>query len=779
MPFLGILLLVLSFSVWGNTERSFSGTLTYTYDAADRLTSVTDSLGNQVTYAYDTRDNRIQDVSKDPNGTVVRQVDRVFNARDELSQINAAGSITQLVYDAAENLTQETNPNGNATGHQYDALKRLTQTIDALSGITTIGYDVTSQPNNVATPNGANTTYEVDDLGNVLKETSPDRGITTYTHDNVGNVLTRTDARGVTATFTYDALNRVASVSYPNAAENVVLVYDTCQAGLLCSVTDQSGTRSWAYDGFGRVISETWVRGGVSKTTSYTWTPGDDLASITYPSGRTVAYTRDAIGRVTAVSSNGSSLLSGRTYRADGLVKAQTWGNGLAETKGYDLQGRLTGWTVGTLLNRTFAYDANGNQIQKDSNSFQYDPLDRLIGEPSQILAYDANSNRLLDGTGPYSYTPASNRMATGPPGSVTLDAAGNTLAYAGQSYTYNQVGKLVSAIASGQIASYTYRHDGLRSSKTVNGITTFFHYDLDGWLIAETDTAGVTLREYVWDGVAPVAQIEAGVITYLHVDQLGTPRLGTNSAGAQVWAWDSDAFGTSQPTGSVTVNLRLPGQYYDAETGLHQNWNRTYHTGLGRYLESDPIGLAGGVNTYAYTLSNPLRWVDPLGLDVGAPGFGESLIPIWGSGREAISDFQSGRYVWGTINGALAVSDVFLIGSTGKAICKGAWKGGSTAWGSVRAWYGKTRNLPKRTPVHHWLIEQNSWLGKKTPTWIKNQPWNLMPMESRAFHDSVHGWGPDAFNAAERIWYGTPDWTKLLVTDSLGKGVNSMRNDQ
>ncbi|WP_018079196.1 RHS repeat domain-containing protein [Thiobacillus denitrificans] len=78
-----------------------------------------------------------------------------------------------------------------------------------------------------------------------------------------------------------------------------------------------------------------------STAPAYTWTPGDDLASITYPSGRTVAYTRDAVGRITAVTSNGSTVFTGRTYRADGLVKSQAWGNGLAETKAYDLQGRL------------------------------------------------------------------------------------------------------------------------------------------------------------------------------------------------------------------------------------------------------------------------------------------------------------------------------------------------------------------------------------------------------------------------------------------------------
>ena len=113
------------------------GVLTYAYDAADQLVSVTDALGNQVAYAYDLKGNRTQDVTKDPNGTVVvRQVDLAFNARNFPDSINAAGSVTQLVHDAVGNLTQATDPNGHTTQHQVDALDRLVRTVDAIGGMT-------------------------------------------------------------------------------------------------------------------------------------------------------------------------------------------------------------------------------------------------------------------------------------------------------------------------------------------------------------------------------------------------------------------------------------------------------------------------------------------------------------------------------------------------------------------------------------------------------------------------------------------------------------------
>lgn len=90
-----------------------------------------------------------------------------------------------------------------------------------------------------------------------------------------------------------------------------------------------------------------------------------------------------------------------------------------------------------------------------------------------------------------------------------------------------------------------------------------------------------------------------------------------TASAALDVWSWEGEACGATAPTGSVTINLRFPGQYYDTESGLHYNWNRYYDPKLCRYVSSDPIGLDGGSNTYTYAFNNPLIWLDPLGLRV------------------------------------------------------------------------------------------------------------------------------------------------------------------
>ena len=139
------------------------------------------------------------------------------------------------------------------------------------------------------------------------------------------------------------------------------------------------------------------------------------------------------------------------------------------------------------------------------------------------------------------------------------------------------------------------------------------------GKLIAEADSAGSTQKEYVWYGMLPIAQIKYGTNAgtyYYHSDQLNTPQLMTNSTQAVVWKADYEPFGeVNIVTNTIENNLRFPGQYYDSETGNHYNYFRDYNPDKGRYLESDPIGLRGGVNTYTYVNSDPLGNKDPLGL--------------------------------------------------------------------------------------------------------------------------------------------------------------------
>ena len=120
-----------------------------------------------------------------------------------------------------------------------------------------------------------------------------------------------------------------------------------------------------------------------------------------------------------------------------------------------------------------------------------------------------------------------------------------------------------------------------------------------------------------LWATLLVVTARASATIYFVHPNHLGTPLAITSQAGAVVWRADSDPFGKANVTlSTVTMNLRLPGQYFDAETGVHYNYFRDYDPVSGRYLQSDPIGLEGGINIYAYVYNNPFRWTDRLGLD-------------------------------------------------------------------------------------------------------------------------------------------------------------------
>lgn len=163
--------------------------------------------------------------------------------------------------------------------------------------------------------------------------------------------------------------------------------------------------------------------------------------------------------------------------------------------------------------------------------------------------------------------------------------------------------------------------------------------------MLGEYDGSGNLIEETVWLEDLPVAVMQpngtGGVnVFYIHSDHVQTPKAITRPAdNAFVWRWDQDPYGTTSPNqnpsglGAFVFNQRFPGQYYDSETGLNYNMARDYDPAVGRYVESDPIGLKGGINTYAYGNGNPLSNSDPSGL---APS-GSLILHLlrqWGSNR-------------------------------------------------------------------------------------------------------------------------------------------------
>ncbi len=613
--------------------------LIYAYDAAHDLESVTDNFGNKIEYGYDARGNRTSEEIVDPSGVLKRAVDYTYDLKNHVDTITSGGFTTDTLFDALGELAEVADANAATTEHSYDVLGRLTQTVDALLGVTDYAYDVNDNLVSVTAPNGATTTYVHDDLGNLLQETSPDRGTTTYAYDSAGNLTSRTDARGKQTTYGYDALNRIDLVTFDSGG-TIDYVYDTGVNGIgrLARIIDSSGQTNWSYNPFGETTEKTQVIGAVSLTTSYAYDAEGRLSTITYPSGKVVSYGHDTYRPVSA-SVDAMTVLSAASYDPFGAVSGWTWGDGSTHSRTYDMRGLMTSQSLASDP-RTLGYDPAGYLTSvsdsRHTDSYGYDLLGRLEDflhagiaplPGSQDFDYDANGNRTsfgVDGSAwPYTVGTNSNRLlaSTGPVAkSYSFDAAGNVTSDGVHSYAYDDSGRFVS-LDSGA-ASYVHNGLGQRVSKDT-GTTTLFVYSEAGQLLGEYDAFGAPLQEHVWFEGAPVAVLSGtSTLRYVHTDHLGTPRAIT-AGGTVVWRWESDPFGTTaareDPDGDlvfVTYGPRFPGQYFDGESGLHYNYFRTYDPSTGRYLESDPIGLAGGLNTYGYVGGNPLSATDPYGLD-------------------------------------------------------------------------------------------------------------------------------------------------------------------
>ena len=202
------------------------------------------------------------------------------------------------------------------------------------------------------------------------------------------------------------------------------------------------------------------------------------------------------------------------------------------------------------------------------------------------------------------------------------------------QKYVYDETKRLKQIKDSNQnvVAQYYYDPFGRRLWKDVGGTRTYFMYANEG-LIAEFDGNGNEICSY---GYVPGSQWTTNPLFqkrnssyywYLN-DHIGTPQKLIDSAGTVVWAARYDSFGnTILDVATIENNLRFSGQYYDTESGLHYNWNRYYDPFLGRYLQSDPLGLDAGMNFFVYASNSPLNYIDPKGLHTGGyggPGHGD-----------------------------------------------------------------------------------------------------------------------------------------------------------
>ncbi|SFK36658.1 RHS repeat-associated core domain-containing protein [Lysobacter sp. cf310] len=641
------------------------------YDAAHRLTTVTDNAGNQIVYTLDNAGQRTKEDTKDSGGVLLRTLSRVYNQLGQLSTgKDAYNHATGYVYDAAGNVDTVTDALSTVTDNNYDPLGRLLKTLQDTAGInaqTQYQYDALDRLTQVTDPKGLNTQYQYNGLGDLSQLTSPDTGITGYTYDSAGNRKTQTDARNETATYSYDALNRVVGIAYSDTALNVGYTYDTTQAvcqsgetfsaGRLTRMDDGSGNTRYCYDRRGNVVRKVQTTNGQVFTLVYGYTLANQLASVTYPSGMRVDYTHNALGQpsgvtVTQPGQPAQVLLTSVTYYPFGPVAELEYGDGrrLKRTHNQNYQPGVIEDVGPDGLSLGYEFDAVGNliklrkgdQSEPPLRAYAYDKLGRLTetrdGTTNALLqgyTYDATGNRTsktdAGATQTYTYPTTNHRLSQVGATARTYDAVGNTAAIGGtaKEFIYTAANRMGQVKQGGNaVMNYAYNGKGEQTRRyptSTSTAQTYASYDEAGHTVGVYDHAGNRVQEVIWLGDLPIGVIDTNKLHYIQADHLGTPRNVIDPvAEKSVWAWQlgDEAFGDSAPNqdpdnnGAMFVfDLRFPGQRYDVVSGLNYNYFRDYESVTGRYFESDPIGLWDGPSTYAYVHSTPLHSFDIYGL--------------------------------------------------------------------------------------------------------------------------------------------------------------------
>ena len=593
----------------------------YTYNLADKVIQIKDTLGNKINYGYDVEGNRNREEIYDPSNTLKKQLDYTYDDYNRLQRITTP--IRPIPSTAMT--TGITAPLSVIRGPIQPLPPTTPLTVPTMTQpgtiVTHYGYDTQDNQTSVTDPRSNATQYTYDDFGRKNQTISPDTGTTTNVYDEAGNLTQSTDAKSTVVNYTYDALNRITTIQFPaDTAQNITFTYDSTSVtygkGRLTGRTDPSGAYTFYYDAQGNLNREVKTVSGVSYTTQYGYNKNNALTSITYPSGRVVTYAMDTAQRISGVTMTKSGTTSTACFFyhhiAFGGITFLTYGNNLSLTQGYDNQYRLSSIVTGSILNLAYTLlIANGN-ITSIIDAIN-PPMANTSGIPG-TYNYPTTSNKLSDITGP-------------PVTTYGYDANGNITAQGTRTFVYDLSNQITSILDnSTQIVAYTYNGMRQRVKKIVGTDTTIYHYDLQGHLIAETNAAGQTQVEYVYLGDQPFAMIRpTEQVYYYHNDHLGTPQVLTSSAGAVAWKAAYNAFGnaTVDASSTITNNIRFPGQYYDAETGLHYNWNRYYDPNTGRYITADPIGLEGGINLFGYVGGNPVNKVDIMGLGGCGPGDG------------------------------------------------------------------------------------------------------------------------------------------------------------
>ena len=610
----------------GNLTRTTlpdSSYLAYGYDNAHRPTSITNALSESAAITYDSAGDITQTLLKDASSATKRQHTATFDALGRmLTSVGGQGQTTSFSYDNNGNIISIKDPLNHILYRSVDQLDRVTKIKDQGLSTASISYDSHNRPLTVTDPRGNVTAFTYDGLGNTTQISNPDTLTTTYKFDSAGNLTKQTDARAVVTNYTYDALDRLLTRTYPaDSTLNVSITYDQAGhgdgIGHLTSLTDQAGSLSRSYDERGHVTSDARTITGQNYTTGYTFESAGRLSSITYASsGWLISYGRDSAGQISYVSATQPShspvnLASYVKHMPFGPASSWTYGNGVTDTRTFDLDYRMTSVRdtgTGDIQYLSYSWNAFNNvtgitdHVNAAKNqSFTYDRTGQITfasgGYGAGSVTYNSNSSRLTAAGLTYTIPGTSNRVKKLALANILYTSSGNITSIGLDVSTYNKANQMaLVAISGGVTSGYNYDAFGQRLKLKTN--TSPFQvqiYDLSGHMLTETSQAATPVEtDYAYMDDMPLSAIQPGAATIsaLHTDNIGTVQKATDASKTLVWACAYNAFGTCTPSpASITQSLRLPGMINDA-TGLYHWGFRDYNKTLGQGMEADPLGI-------------------------------------------------------------------------------------------------------------------------------------------------------------------------------------------
>ncbi|MCU7864314.1 MAG: DUF2235 domain-containing protein [Candidatus Thiodiazotropha sp. (ex Lucinoma borealis)] len=629
------------------------------YDSADRAIGITGLNGARTQNEIDTEGRLRKQLRFNSDSELIQIVSYLYDARGRLSaHQDLSGRQIQYRYDEDSRLNAIEGPNGIITELQYNGLGQLLSINQPDAGTTQLHYDSRGRASGVTDARSNRSRYLKDDFGRIVRIENPDSGTTQFIYDPAGNPVQKRDAQDNIIEYRYDAANRL--IEKKSAEETTNLSYDR-STGQLILIQTPNATERFKYNTNRKLIQHTRSINGKLFTTRYDYDPiSRQLSSKQLPNGRVLNYhyytEGEQSGQLRAITREGMFGLSQHTIigeidqdPSDG-VSGLVHGNGIRSNHRYDANGRLTALENDQTLQLQYIYDEHGNISGIDLDNvlqhYRHDSQGRLTQADTALgvfrYQYDALGNRIrTDQTDPQGER-SSDAYHYPPPGKgnrlfekrsekrnkeeiYQYNAGGSPTQAGDLHYEYNTDQRPTKVFQQKHgrkrlIAEYGYNGFGERIKKVsyakdLTPAVTYYLYD-GSRLSAEINGKGEMTAQYLYLGERPVAKLEGDHIYAIHTDHLGAPRAATDDRSRLVWQADYAPFGQIDiRTATITLNLRLPGQYEDRETGRYYNYLRTYHPETGRYLTADPIGLKAGLNRYAYVSADPLHGIDPLGL--------------------------------------------------------------------------------------------------------------------------------------------------------------------